>query len=99
MTSYVYQLELAKRGFVFNASTNVWAGPFGLTTSGYLSNNDPFASPGRGVDDGYARVAALQQIDERLRDKRGLSRGALIKPKNEFTTDFTPQQPILPPGN
>jgi hypothetical protein len=99
MTSYIYQLELRKRGFAFNSSVNIWNGPFGLATSGYLNEDNPSTSPGMATDNGFARVAVLQQLDEQLRAKRGLSRSPLIKSVNEFTTDFTPQQPILPPQN
>lgn len=99
MTPDVYKLELLKRGFSFNASSNVWNGPFGLTVTGYLNNDDPAISPGLTIDNGFARVATLQEVDERLRARRGLPRPPLIKPVDGFTTNFTPQQPILPPQN
>lgn len=97
MTAYTYKMELSKRGFVFNQSSNVWNGPFGLSVTGYLNEDDPLTSPGLRVDNGFARVATLQQLDEHLRAKRGLPRPPLVKPVNEFDTNFTPQQPILPP--
>lgn len=99
MTVDVYKLELGKRGFVYNPSTDIWHGPFGLTVSGYLNQDDPLISPGLTVDNGFARVATLQQLDEQLRAKRGLPRPPLIKPVDEFTPNFSPQQPILPPEN
>jgi len=99
MTSYAYKLELQKRGFAFNQSVNVWNGPFGLSVTGYLNEDNPSTAPGMATDNGFARVATLQQVDEQLRAKRGLPRPPLVKPVNEFTTDFTPQQPILPPQN
>lgn len=98
MSPDVFKLELAKRSFVYNASTDVWHGPFGLTVSGYLNQDDPLISASLTVDNGFARVAVLQQLDEQLRAKRGLPRPPLIKPVDEYTTNFTPQQPILPPG-
>jgi hypothetical protein len=97
MTPYIYEIELKKRGFVYNCSTNMWNGPFGLSVTGYLNSNDPLISPGLSIDNDFARVAALQQIDEQLRAKRGLPRPPLVRPVDEFTPNFTPQQPILPP--
>ena len=99
MTPDLYRMELSKRGFVFNQSVNQWHGPFGLTVSGYLNGNDPLISPGLSIDNDFARVATLQLLDEQLRAKRGLPRPPLIKPVNEFTPNFTPQQIILPPTN
>jgi hypothetical protein len=97
MTPEIYRMELAQRGFTFNRSTNQWHGPFGLTVSGYLNHNDPLISPGLRTDNDFARVATLQQLDEQLRARRGLPRPPLIRPVDEFTPNFTPQQPILPP--
>jgi hypothetical protein len=97
MTPHLYEIELRKRGFSFNRSTNIWHGPFGLTVTGYLNRNDPLISPELSIDNDFARVATLQEIDEKLRAKRGLPRPPLVRPVDEFTPNFTPQQPILPP--
>ena len=97
MTPEAYQLELVKRGFTFNAGCNQWHGPFGLTVTGYLNADDQIFGPGREVDNAFARVSALKQLDEQLRAKRGLPNPPLVQPAKEFSPDYQPYRQIMPP--
>lgn len=98
MLPAVYQQALAQRGFVFNTSAGVWVGPFNIQQSGYLNEDSQILSPGRAIDNGYARADVIRSIDEQLRAARGLPRGPLVKPVNEFSPDFQPYIQIMPPG-
>lgn len=93
----VYEQALRQRGFTFNTSAGFWVGPFNIQVSGYL-NDDTNRGHVRGIDNGYARAAAIIFIDEQLRARRGLSRPPLVQPAKEFTPDYQPYQHIMPPG-
>lgn len=98
VTSAAYQQALMQRGFTYNSTAGVWVGPFNIQVSGYLNDDNQITAPGRGIDNGYARASAINFIDEQLRAKRGLPRPPLVKPVNEFSPDYQPYIPIMPPG-
>lgn len=94
----VYQQALQQRGFTFNSTAGVWVGPFNIQVSGYLNVDDQRLAPGRGVDNSYARAAAIQFIDEQLRARRGQPRPPLVQPAKEFSPDYQPYKHIMPPS-
>ena len=86
-----FEAEMAKRGFRFDATCNVWRGPHGITASPIFSLDEPTLRSTRSVvDTAFSRAFALQAIDEQLRAKRGLPRPPLVKPVNAFDTNFNP---------
>lgn len=100
MTGEAYELELQKRGFVFDAQRNQWHGPFGLTVTGALNATPDDSSHRwslREVDHAYARVDVLRLLDERLRARRGLTRPPLVKPANPYSPNYEPYKQIPPP--
>ncbi len=98
MTPEAYKQALQQRGFTFNSSRGVWVGPFNIQLSGLLDGVTEVRGPERDVGNQYARAAAIGQVDEQLRAKRGLNRVPLVEPVNDYTPTFSPYVHIPDPG-
>jgi hypothetical protein len=62
-----YRQALTERGFHFNENLSLWVGPYNIQVDGQWNYDlRPFADT--------ARVESLAVVDEKLRDKRGLTR-------------------------
>jgi len=101
MTPEAFQLALKLRGFRFDADRGIWYGPFNLTVPGAVNDDGPSVfqpSPRAEVDNALSRADLIRTLDIQLAAKRGVPRAPLVKSVDEFTTNFTPNQAILPPS-
>ena len=98
MTPETYAQALQQRGFTYHASIDRWVGPFNIQISGFLNGMTEVRGPERDVGNQYARAAGIGQVDEQLRAKRGLSRGPLVDPIDQYDPKFSPYAHIPDPG-
>lgn len=101
MSPEAFELALKTRGFRYDAGRGVWYGPFNLTVTGAVNDDGPSVyqpSPRASVDNALSRADLIRTVDTQLSGKRGVPRPPLVKSVDEFTTNFTPNQAILPPS-
>jgi len=98
VTPEAYAQALQQRGFTYHASSDRWVGPYNVQATGFLNGQTEVRGPERDIGNQFARAAVIGQIDEQLRAKRGLARGPLVEPINQYTPGFTPYAHIPDPG-
>ena len=98
MTPEAYAQALQTRGFTYHASCDRWVGPFNVQATGFLNGQTEVRGPERDVGNQYARAAAISQVDEQLRAKRGLSRPPLVEPVDRYSPTFSPYVHIPDPS-
>jgi hypothetical protein len=68
MSSAQFAQELTARGFVYDANTNRWNGPFGVSVPG----DSPLPVVRDDLDRAYARGSAVRYADTQIAGRRKL---------------------------